>query len=559
MGNEKSSNITWSSALVLEIICLGSLAWRAFCPPTADDFFYMMKYTPDDSWPVVNISSWSDIWDSIVMHYNMKNGRFVNFLAYGVMFMPQWLISLFCAAIVAALPVLTLILAGGRKALGNASALALCALALWLLCPWYDMMQSADYLMNYVLTADGILLLMLLWRRDQTWRPRNLLWFYPLVVIISSLHEVSAIIFLTWAGLELLVSRRGPFPWKKALAIVLGIAILVFIMMSPATCNRFQQERNMAFKFPVFLVVASFGVWLFFALLLTAGVTRKFNRAFRKQMLPVVAAVVMGLLIPCVVWSPYRILFLPVTLSVAGMMMMYLNVVKQGGRRQMVVAAVATVALVAFYVNLAYWQNIVREDYESVKAEVLKKNINIVFLDLHDPTEMPIFALGIPQTSRYNDFIQAFFEYGYLQHAVLPSLPLPKAWEAKTMDEWPALPGLPDFHEPRQGLLLSKRNIKDLIINVEYSDSLRADCAIYRINKLVASATHKPDNQDVLYSTHYAGTHNGDSIYAYYQLGTSYWLGGRKPANCKIVAGEEQPNEKNTLAGAETLSNQRKL
>ena len=541
MGNENRCVIPPSSALVLAIICLGALAWRALCPPSADDFFYMMIHPWDNTWPVEDIRSWSDIWDSIVMHYNMSNGRLVNFLAYGVMALPQWAVAIFCAATVAALPVLTLALAGGRKALGNASALALCTLALWLFCPWYDMMQSANFLMNYAFATDCVLVLMLLWRREQTWRPRNLLWYYPLLVVVCYLHEASTCIFLAWAGVESLVNWRGRFPWKKALAIVLGIAILVVIVTSPGTWGRVGNEHKTALKLPFFLIVASVGTWLFGALLLAAGVLRKFNWAFWKQMLPVVAAVVTGMLIPTVVWSPYRALFGPMTMSVAGMMMMYLGLCRPGARWQSVVAAVASVVLVAFYVNLAYWQNIVREDFERCSAEVLKKDNNIVFLDLHDPTEMPITTLGIPQISRYHSVFHSMFEHCRLRHVVLPSLPLPKAWEEKKIDEWPSLPGMPDFHEPWEGLLLSKRNIKDLRIDIEFKDSLRADCAIFKMNKLLAAVTRKPNRQRVFYFSLFVGTHKGDSIYAYYQRGSTYWLGGRVPANSKFVSGEEQP------------------
>ena len=541
MGNENSSNITWPSALVLAIICLGALAWRALCPPTADDFFYRMFYPVSSIWhPVKDIKSWGDIFESIRLHYLMYNGRFSNYLAYILLYLPRWIEVLFCSILVAMVPILTLMFVGGKKALTQSLNLSVCAIAIWIFCPWFDSMQSTDFLLNYILPSDTMLLLMIIWKRKQTWESYRWVWYFPLLLILSCLHEAFTGLFITWAGVDTLVNWRNRIPWRKVIGWLCAVCGFIIIMSSPGTLQDINSNLPSKLVLHPLLIYSALGIWVFFAMLIYYFVLQKISREKKKELLPIVVVILVGLIFYILLRMPSRVMFPMAIMSIAGMMLLLDNKKRETSKRQSLICTFCTLLLCGFYAGLAYWTNIAREEYERVKSEVLRTNNNIVFVDMRHLEDLPIWLLKIPQFDRYRNRVHAMFESGYLLHKNGAIFPFPKSWEDKTIDEWPSLPGLPDFHEVWPELMVSKRYIKDLEMEVEYSDSLIAPYFKFKFYKFLFG--FDKNNRALLrFNSIPIGVHQGDSLYGYYMEGSHYRFAGRKPANCKIVSGEEQP------------------
>ena len=533
--NSRASNILWW--LLLAVICLGAIAWRALCPPTADDFFYRLIMSPTGI-TVDHITSWTDVFTSIANHH--VNGRFANLLAYVVLFLPRWLEVAVCGALVAALPLLSYLLAGGSMAKKNTSLLALCALATWVFCPWHDMMQSTDYLLNYVFSMDAVLLAMLLWRRPQTWQGRNWMWFCPLLVVCCVNHEAATGVFIAWAGLETLFNWRGPFPWKKALGWLCAVGGLMLILSSPAVPGRIQDVQVLTNKFSKYILFGALVALVYFAAavifaLLPAKRLKEPKRQLLTSQLPVLMAVILSLIAIVNMTAGPRVLFMPNVLAIIGLMML-IESLKSTKWQSPYVAATLILLLGGFYASLMRWTYFCREDYGRVQAEVRRTGSPLVFMDIHSKDDMPIWTLKIPFIQRYYESIaelEGFYTVAKPFHSIAV---LPKAWEGKPREQWTTLPGLSDFYQlPGEGAVLSTRWIFPLEIDVEYTDSIVADNALYRLKRWACKATNKGNKAKIRYNhPDFLEIYQGDSIFVYYQCGTSQFFEGRVLKHCEI-------------------------
>lgn len=535
--NRRVNNILWW--LLLAVICLGALAWRGLCPPTVDDFLYRLNLT-SDGFSNSHISSWSDVFNSIIHHASIWNGRFANYFAYILLYLPHWFEVLFSSVLVASLPLLIYANAGGSMAKKNTSMLALCTLTMWLFCPWHDLMQSTDYLLNYVLSMDAVLVAMLLWRWKRTWQGRNWMWFFPLLLLCNWIHEAASCTFIAWAGIETLINLRGGFPLKKVLGWLCAVCGLLLILSSPNTSERMDDVQFFANKFSVYKLFCLSVVWIYFiiivifTLLPTKRLMAPKGQLLMSQ-LPLVLAIIACLTAIMNMVVGARVMFMPNILAIIGLMKL-IHSMKSIVMESPYFSIALILLLAVFYTSLIRWTYFCREDFMEVQAEIKKTGSLLVFRNIHLKDDMPIWTLRIPQIQRYYDMMvrhEGFYAGAGNFH---PIAVLPKAWEGKPREQWPTLPGLDDFYQlPDEGVIISTRRIENLELDVEFTDSIVADNALYGLKRLVCKAVNKGNKtKRSYYNPEFVGTYQGDSIFAYYKFGTSQFFEGRVLRHCRI-------------------------
>ena len=543
----KKNSASIAGCVVMAIIFASAFAWRYFCPPCADDFLYRMVYPADDDLYTTLIASWGDIFTAIKNHYFFNNGRFANYLAYVVLYMPRWVEVLFCTLTVAALPLLISLVVkradgDNRKVLANASALVLTTVMVWLFCPWHNYMQSTDFLLNYAFASDCMLLSMALWQRPQTWRWQNMLWYLPLLLLCSWVHEASTCALIAWAGIDWLENLASPKANRnKKLAGLVAILIgFLLILSSHGIVHRVETDAKGLFGMSWFSMLSSAIVWIYYFLLFVLTLMRKLSWQDWKSHLALVAGTIPGIAIVLIAQPEVRALFFSDILAIAGVALLYWHFCLPHLRRwvRAAITVVGSLLLCAFYWGLAYWTDICYQDYKKVEAEILRTGKPMCFIEIHTPEDIPFYTLGIPYLN--TNFFHAMFAAAYYGFPDLAVSYFPKEYANIPVDQWTQVPGVsylhtvpycPSVSTEYHITCVSTKLFEPTLFNVTYSDSVHPGNFLYALYKKGADLLK--GNRSVIRSLDAVnlGVHMGDTIYGYDFYETSHWFTGRIPAN----------------------------
>ena len=521
-------NILWWTLVV--VIFAGAMAWRFQWVPSADDLIYLRKTLAANFFVVGNepISTFADLCESIKIHYLYFIPRLTNFIAMALLMQPPWLVDIVCGLFVAVLPLLVAMLVGGGRTLRDPLTLALATFLVWLCCPWYNCMESVDFLINYVFTADGILLLMILYCRDKTWfKYRTLWWFIPLTMICCIMHETMTLSFLAWAVMRAIVLRKIS---KKELAVILTAFVgLIYLMTGPGMVSRVN-EVNFILSLhnirgllnpPLSVTVVSIFVvaWLCIP---------KIRKMLNNE-LPLLAASIVGIAISFYSNINDRSLLFPTLCSIVIILQLFdlWFRTRIGAKWSLAIVSIITIVLAAFFSELAWWSNKVAKDCQAVIRQIETTGSNIVFADIISREDLPWYVLDIPFADQLTSWhhIEYYSRfYGFKDRIIVV---LPTAFRGKPIREWHKLPGDNPWYGTNYRFFADHSYFVPAI-DITYGDTLRR---VDPLNSTLIRLTGGPERHRVatleVTPPVYIGQYMGDSIFQYWNGDEKRWYRNR--------------------------------
>jgi len=230
----RRSFIFLSTALLTFV---GAAAWMLSTTYSIDDFLYCREVLPGDDnyfWfgkgPV--IEHFSQIWPSFVNHLELINSRLANFGHILFQLLPRQVEMCFTAVMLLMMFLGMLAVGqGGYRRIPGRPVLAATVLMMWCAFPWYDHMQSADYLANYVWTSALWIPVVYMLPSLSGMSRRRAVCFYLLAAVASMMHEsftcvaIAFVFFYAVAGGKL---WRCPRYWLLELMMLLFVAMAFF-------------------------------------------------------------------------------------------------------------------------------------------------------------------------------------------------------------------------------------------------------------------------------------------------------------------------------------------
>lgn len=440
--------------LVAAITVVGAILWDIYTPYSADDNYYRLVIRPDvtaDSdilTTTEEITDYSQAWRSIDNHRGY-NGRLANFIHILFQPLPRTLETVILGLCIGLMYFLLILSAARRgRAPANVAGVCLVAMAMWLVLPWYDQFQSADFQINYI-PASVLTLLLVCNLPGRPLSPTARAAFCLVGVLCSWLHEgFGAVLIIYFTAVAVLgaPSRRTSLLMIAALLagiilnILLGTGIRIGVHVDEATGAPTMQflTRAIPAMWPEFLATAA-------VILIIYRKRRAVPlRALALQWLPLLLAAWAGVcmalivsLIDHVMWPAH--LFAATTICAAAFVWLR----NMGRHAQIAVGGFFAAIYLCWMSALCIWSKRTGDDVRHVfeiHGHPSPTAPTVFFHDYHHDADIPFWLMGIVRQPLDHNGC-AFIMGLYMQQRSGTLLMLPSRLEGRPFEEWPGIPG----------------------------------------------------------------------------------------------------------------------
>lgn len=235
---------------IVALTFIGAIAWQMSCAQVSDDYNYSLSpvvngsYDEDGFWNCVGdeYESFGDVVEAMRGHFWDSNSRLSNLVYIAIQFLPVKVVKFFCGLSIGLMYVCLIWLSMGRVAMRKPWLMALSVAVFWFILPWWDTMQSGDFVFNYPV-ATCILGLWLWWfaRLDKVGK-NNFLGFCFFTFFFALYHEASTVAALFFMGAKILFGKqslRGRF-----IVVEVVIIVALIIMLTAGASSRLQTENT---------------------------------------------------------------------------------------------------------------------------------------------------------------------------------------------------------------------------------------------------------------------------------------------------------------------------
>lgn len=410
--------ISWNrktllSVLIFAITLIAAFGWMLSAYSYSDDYAYshvVLPTTSSDFWNLSgpSIESISDAVESVANHYWLVNGRLSHFIMIPMQLLPRWVLAVFCAFCIAAVPALLLVVSLPRAKRMRPEYMTLAVLLLWTVFPWYDNFQSLVYQLNYS-TASALTLLFIYMTGRSVIRSRRYAMICMCVGFLAAwMHEGFGVPLCAYMFTYMIVNCR----WRKryvlfCVAVAAGTCVC---LLSPGIWGRAGLEIGGTFRHFRFNYVRYLSeLWpLWCALLLGAFVLYRSTESERKSILtdvlPYAAALATSLGIALIMSGTGRYLWpadlysVIIIITLAGRSRIVLK--EAADRILYILLVLFTVGYFCWTLSLISWQRKIALNEEALDVYLEQKqdkSVGLVYFDLISNEDIPFWLMGLPR------------------------------------------------------------------------------------------------------------------------------------------------------------------
>lgn len=447
--------------LILAVTTIGAVSWLSQTFMYADDYAYSYSCPEPpadrtaDFWNCIGspLTSWSQVWPSMVNHFEWVNGRLPNLLMFPAMMLPRWVATGLSGLLIALTLWLMLRLTRGPGSppVRSQRELWLAVAMLWLGLPWYNYMQSVAYQFNYI--PSGVLFLFTVYvsrkiGRLSSWQTAGAC---LLAFVAGWWHEGFAIPLVAWLAVAALITsgRRR----ERKLLMAVSAAASVALIMASGTSLRLAGEGFNTWKVTYILtrmLSELWPVWVAIAACILA--VRRHGRARSTELLlrslPSAVAIVISVTMAVLLGMHGRVLWVAqmlgivLTLRFVRFYIGHVTPTKVG----VVVSCILLALYAAWFVAVSMEQHRVSSQemaaYEAAVAESASERESLIFVDL-DHNEIPFWTLGLVNNRGYRTWGTLMANYHRLRCSFLAHMPSHLAGKPyNMMDTMPGNAGL---------------------------------------------------------------------------------------------------------------------
>lgn len=462
----------YAAALTL-LLLIGSLAWNLSTTYFIDDLNYTLVTAPGnfEFWHCKGepLTSLAQLPESIANHYRYVNGRLTNIVHICFQVLPREVECAVNSVLLTAVFVLLLASATpARSRMPSLTASTVVLLLFGLALPWYDGMQSADFLLNYIWPTFGVLIFLRLWPGIAAMGQRAFAAFAVFAFLLAWMHEgfTCPLIALVFFEIVLTPGRRRS---RRAWAILAILCIGLLVCVSSGTISRvddylFYTSAGLITRLLTRYLSSMWPLWLaIVAVVVCRGLVGR--EEFRREWVHF-AALFAAALVSCAM--AVLLIVLDRGLWVADLMAvviclrcMALYAAKptawphrercprsRGARACATILAALVVVLTAWwFAELVRWQRRLTAEQEAIASELLAYGgrSTVAYTAYTDADRIPFYLMRIPahgfDNALNNTFTTSFYSnYDSAFIAVLPSHYRPEA--ADSVDAFHRLPPL---------------------------------------------------------------------------------------------------------------------
>ena len=436
----------------------GACVWMLSTTYNTDDLLYCREVLPDDDnlfWlgygPMID--DISQIWPSLVNHWILINSRLANFGHIIFQIFPRQLEMVFSAFMLLLMFLGIVAVGQGSRKVPGAAVLALTLVMVWCALPWYDHMQSADYLANYVWTS--AVWMAVLWLLPSVPRMRRcrLVAFYVLAVVAGLMHESFTCVVVAFVFFEALMSGR----WRSRryclleilLLLTVGLAIMSGLSQRTGHMLRavsisslpYLMSRYISASWPVALAVLSV-LWCRLRL------SRPIWLSERPFFVACIGASIISLIMSMVLGMQGRALWPLSLFSTLAVVRVYsvLFPLRNNdlGRGALILSVVMLVVYALWLTELVRWQRITtaeRLDIEAMAASGSNDVLNdFFFYDLTPNEQHPFYLMSITD-NKISDINTRRMFSSYIGSDSWGIAVFPTEYRSGAFEDLPAVPG----------------------------------------------------------------------------------------------------------------------
>ncbi|MCM1033841.1 MAG: hypothetical protein NC405_08850 [Odoribacter sp.] len=448
---------TYRTFLITLIILTtaGAIGWLVNTEKYCDDLCYSLEVLPTNAegngfWQCTGgeVTSWRQVWPSMVTHFKEVNGRIPNLLMTPLQLIPRTVAMAAMGLLIGVMFMLALRCGTIDRRKLSFRWMAVGTLFLWLAFPWFDNFQSLAYQMNYVLPAVLFLILILLTRKvdDMSNLAYTLMLLFTLFV--GLMHEAFTATLMAYMAVDGWF-RRGRQRYRRWILIApLFLAILIF--MGSGSADRLEDSYDYSsLKYVLTRILTQ--LWpLWVPLILGISYRLKRGNAAFKALWPHLAPYAAGALGSMAVGF-ILIIFCGRAMWPMDLCTMILSLILTSeliglghpGRLSKAAAVVAIVAYIVWFLSVIHWQRkIAAEQRECQQALISAANEgkNVVYCDMSFE-DIPFWVNGMASN---NQSVGVFFIVGssYFYHMEGNYfIVVPQSLKDTPYDQWPATPG----------------------------------------------------------------------------------------------------------------------
>ncbi|MDE6311472.1 MAG: hypothetical protein K2L96_06605 [Muribaculaceae bacterium] len=402
--------------LVLAVTFAAALGWQISAPVCSDDWVYSLAapeggYSDEGFWNAEGEAyrTAGQVWESVVGHARLSNARLTNLIYIPVQLVPHAVLKVICGLLVWMMFAGMYVLSVPKGSRARGGLLMVAVAAFWTVFPWYDSMQSSDFIFNYPLVT----VVMLVWlscylRMDGAGLRRRVL-FAGFTFVVSLFHEGFTIPMGFFVFTSAICGGKELRKYRLCLCALMIVAVGLMASMgtgervgmlrfSLADMGRFLRWSWLKILFdtlPCIIALAAIVGVRFFA--------RRIPREeFRRFLWPCAGAIVGGILMCMVlqffsraVWGADVFAFLVIMRLCS-----YLRV--RGELLRGAIKAVGVLficAYVAWTYELVRWQKLSAAGQESLVAAVSPRGslgCDVAYASLVHADDIPFYLLDIP-------------------------------------------------------------------------------------------------------------------------------------------------------------------
>lgn len=474
--------------LMLLVTFVGLLLWQINTPECSDDYAYSLAptygvYTDSGFWSCEGdeYSTAGEVWRGITGHALESNTRLTNLLYILVQLLPLPVVKTICGLIVWLMYASLLFYSLGRRGLRRPWLVLLATLAFWWIFPWWDTMQSSDFIFNYPLVSVLFVLWLHFYGRVDGFDKRRLFVFFVATCVLALFHEgfTVPLCFYVFADAILRNTSRRERIVRLMLCVVLAFGVLVIVFLGS---KGRVESQNYTLEFylqqlvwdRVKLVFGLLPLLLAFAALFAAkifgrGIPREL---FRRELWPCAVAMA-GVCAMCVVLSFYSraawggdIFAFVVFMRLCSFVAVGRPAVKMTARAVCIVSAVI---YAWWFAELVHWQRVVTRCHEALVDYVSPRRTltcDIAYSPRVHADDIPFYLNDIPApVEEVQPFNNGTFTCYWGRKDARVMLLLPERFEGISPDSLPVIPGNAGFRgdypyifidKPYNGMLMIK-------------------------------------------------------------------------------------------------------
>jgi hypothetical protein len=452
------------ACLMLFATFVGVLLWQINTPLCSDDYVYSLaptygEYSDYAFWWCEGgeYTSADEVWRGIAGHALESNTRLTNLLYILVGLLPLPVVKTICGLSVWLMYASLMFYALGRRGLGRPWLVLLATAAFWFVFPWWDTMQSSDFIFNYPLVSVLFVLWLYYYRRIDGFGGRGLAVFFVATGVLSLFHEGFTVPLCIYVFMDAILrkgSRRARLV-RVGLCVVLAAGLLTIAALGSRgridsqnfTLEFYMQQlvwdrvKLVSGLLPCLLAITA----IFVARVFGRGIPRTL---FRHELWPCVAAMV-GVCAMCVVLSFYS------RAAWGGEIFAYIAFIKlcafiRVGRRAVrmaarVVCVVSAAVYAWWFAELVYWQRAVTRSHEALADYVAPRRsltCDIAYASMVHADDIPFYLNDIPApVEEVQNFNNATFTRYWGRKGSRVMLFLPERFKGISPDSLPVIPG----------------------------------------------------------------------------------------------------------------------